>query len=153
MVMTDRDALSSPLSRIQRSLKLWLQVAVLVPTLITVSPLAIAGFAQEPPLSISQRTASWDGQLRMARLLNRDQAVTALVVQLDILNKPETTYANAVYQVYAQLDGQWTAVYTNAGARLINARSGGMALPPEVILLSQMQRSMSQAAYRGYRAL
>lgn len=143
--MTETERESIPLRhRAISPLLRCLNIAVLAPALMTLPPLAIAGLAQPTPTQISQRAALWDGELRMARLINPDQDVTALIVQLKILNKPETTYANAIYQVYAQINGQWVAVYTNAGARLVNARAGQMTLPPEVILMSDMQRLMDQ---------
>lgn len=122
-----------------------LKILGLIAALLAVHPLIeMPVLAQEPPIQISQRAAEWNGQLRVARLMNREQAITALVVQLEILDKPETTYANAIYQVYAQIDGRWEAVYTNTGARLVNASAGQITLQPEVVLLSDMQRLMDQ---------
>jgi hypothetical protein len=113
--------------------------------LSSIHPLATTTvLAQEQPLQISQRGAEWNGQIRVARLMNREQAITALVVQLEILDKPATTYANAIYQVYAQISGRWVSVYTNTGARLVNPSAGQITLQPEVILLSDMQRVMDQ---------
>jgi hypothetical protein len=126
------------------------KAAGLIAALMTLHPFAMMTVsAQEPPTQISQRTNAWDGQIRVARLINREQAITALVVQLEILDKPETTYANAIYQVFAKIAGRWMPVYTNTGARLVNASAGQITLQPEVILLSDMQRLMDQGVDWG----
>ncbi|HEY9621906.1 MAG TPA: hypothetical protein V6C78_16230 [Crinalium sp.] len=98
--------------------------------------------ATPAPLQISQRQQDWDGVLHVARLINARQEITALVMQLDLLNKPETTYANAVYQVFAWVNGDWKEIYTNTGARLITNDQGRFVLPPEVILVSDLQREL-----------
>ncbi len=113
------------------------------------STLFLSGYSPEvlanpTPLQISQRQQDWNATLQMARLVNVRQETTALVLQMDVLDKPETSYANAVYQIYALQNGRWTQIYTNTGARLISRANGRMALPPEVVLLSDLQRRLGQ---------
>lgn len=95
--------------------------------------------ATPAPIRISQRQQDWEGRLHTARLVNARQEISALVMQLDLLNKPETTYANAVYQVFAWTNGDWQEIYTNTGARLITNERGRFVLPPEVILVRDLQ--------------
>jgi hypothetical protein len=144
MLMNHQNALKRSHSPSQTVCQL-LKVAGLILVLSPLHPLAMmAASAQEQPTQISQRGTAWDGQIRVARLMNREQTITALVVQLEILDKPATTYANAIYQVYAQIGGRWVPVHTNTGARLVNASAGQITLQPEVILLSDMQRLMDR---------
>lgn len=119
-------------------------LALTVPTL-GISDYKLSAQATPAPIQISQRQADWDGVLRMARLVSNHREVTALVLQLDVLDKPETSYANAVYQVFArQRGGAWSAIYTNQGARLLSNSRGRVTLPSEVIQLSQLQTGLAQ---------
>lgn len=110
------------------------------------APVWASQAASTQPVQTAQaQTAEWNGVLNTARLSNSQQQITALVVQLDLWDKPETTYANASYQVYARINGQWQEVYTNLGSRTITNDAGHNVLPPEVILLSDMQNQMNPA--------
>ena len=116
---------------------------------LTIATLILGGYspqvwATSAPFQISQRQQHWDAVLRTARMVNENGAETALVLQLDVLDKPETSYANAVYQVFARLNGRWTEIYTNIGARLIASPSGHVTLPPEVVLLNDLERQIGQ---------
>jgi hypothetical protein len=95
-------------------------------------------------LTISQRQSDWEALLEVARLVNARQEVTDLVLQLDLLDKPETTYANAVYQVFARIDGRWEEIYTNIGARLITGQAGRVTLEPEVIPIQELRDRLEQ---------
>ncbi|MBK1989046.1 hypothetical protein A0J48_016115 [Sphaerospermopsis aphanizomenoides BCCUSP55] len=76
------------------------------------------------------RVRDWDCFFKVGRLNSNRKA---LVVQLDILKKPVTKYANVVYKVYARQNNQWVLFYTSTGARLIEKQSGKFFLQPEVI--------------------
>jgi len=80
--------------------------------------------ATPEPVIVAQRQGDWDANLQTARLMDDRQQITALVMQLDLLSKPETTYANAIYQLFANVNGRWTEIYTNTGARLITNHPG-----------------------------
>ncbi|MFM2431678.1 MAG: hypothetical protein RLZZ511_2891 [Cyanobacteriota bacterium] len=81
--------------------------------------------------------SSWRTTVHMARLTNNaDQ----LVMQVDVQDKPVTTYANAVYSLYAYHNRQWVQVYTNTGARLIRNERDRLVLSPEVIDCRKVQR-------------
>lgn len=82
-----------------------------------------------------QEVRGWRSYVSVARLVNSN----SLVMQLNVLNKPVTQYANAVYIVYARQNNQWVQVYTSTGARLIASQAGRVALQPEVIRLDQLQ--------------
>lgn len=96
---------------------------------------AIASSAQ-----VSQQQG-WKAALNIARLVTSRQD-SGLVLQLDILNKPQTSYANAVYQVFARRNSQWVQIYTSTGARLITSYAGQVTLAPEVISLSDLRRQL-----------
>lgn len=98
--------------------------------------------ADPAPLQISQRQQDWDSVLRLGRLVNARQQVTSLVMQLDVLEKPETSYANAVYQIFARQDGRWRLIYSSTGARLITNNQGRVTLEPEVISLDDLQDAL-----------
>lgn len=83
------------------------------------------------------RVKDWNTSLKLRRLANYNKK--ALVVHLDILEKPVTRYANAVYIVYARKNNNWVQVYTSTGARLIDKNAGRFFLQPEVIELSQLR--------------
>lgn len=73
-----------------------------------------------------QTQQDWTTQLSLARLTSARQG--GLLIQLKVLNKPLTRYANAVYQVYALQERNWVPLYTSMGARLIDNQNG--TLPP-----------------------
>jgi hypothetical protein len=89
---------------------------------------------------ISQQQ-SWNAVLKVARLVQTQQD-SSLVVQLGILDKPQTSYANAVYQVFARRNGQWVQIFTSSGARLISNNAGQTILAPEVISLNDLRRQL-----------
>lgn len=100
----------------------------------------LGGYAAQLPdiataTQISQTQQDWRAVLNVARLVSTNQ----LVLQLDVLDKPATSYANAVYMLYARRNSQWVPVYTNTGARLISKANGRVTLAPEVISLSDVQ--------------
>ncbi|MBT9313918.1 hypothetical protein [Leptothoe spongobia] len=91
----------------------------------------------------SQVTRAWDSVLHVARQTGSSQQNRNLVLQLEILNKPQTTYANVVYQVFARTrGGRWQEIYTNSGARLIESAGGKYILKSEVISLTQLEQEL-----------
>jgi hypothetical protein len=78
---------------------------------------------------------SWRTQVHLARLSSNQ-----LVMQVDIQDKPVTTYANAVYNLYAYHNNQWVQVYTNTGARLIRNQRARIVLAPEVVDCGKVSR-------------
>lgn len=85
-----------------------------------------------------QRQQDWQARLHVARLVSRNQ----LVVQLNVLDKPVTRYANAVYRVQARRNNRWVQIFTSTGARLIQNNNGQVALAPEVIDCNELQRTL-----------
>jgi hypothetical protein len=101
-------------------------------------------------VELSQNRSDWNSILRVARLLDDNQNITDLVLQLDVLDKPTTSYANAVYQVFARQDGgEWVEIYTNRGARLIPGDAGPVTLAPEVIPVSDLIEGLKQEFGNG----
>ncbi|MEO0396975.1 MAG: hypothetical protein AAF243_13455 [Cyanobacteria bacterium P01_A01_bin.137] len=91
----------------------------------------------------SQVTRIWESVLHVARQTGSSQQSRNLVLQLEILNKPQTTYANVVYQVFAKTrGGRWQEIHTNSGARLIEAAGGKYILKSEVISLAQLEQEL-----------
>ena len=119
-------------------------IALLSSTVVTgnILPMLASPIASPESTVYAQRQGDWDAELHMARLLDEDNNPTALVLQLDVDDKPDTTYANAVYQVFAKVSGRWTQIYTNTGARLIGGTGTGTLLPPEVIELVQLEEGL-----------
>jgi hypothetical protein len=83
------------------------------------------------------RNKDWNCLLKLGRLNKSNQR--ALVLQLDILEKPVTRYANVVYIVYARQNNRWVQFYTSSGSRLIEKRTGKFFLQPEVIDLNRLR--------------
>lgn len=91
-----------------------------------------------PAATASERQQGWNAALKVARLVQTNQ----LVLQMNVLNKPVTSYANAVYMVYARRNSQWVQVYTSQGARLIASGARSAILEPEVISISDLERQL-----------
>ncbi|NJL09948.1 MAG: hypothetical protein HC908_06500 [Calothrix sp. SM1_7_51] len=89
---------------------------------------------------VSYRQQGWETVLHVARMRTNNQ----LVLQMDVQNKPVTSYANAVYMVYARHNQKWVQVYTSRGARLIASQSRRVLLEPEIINLSDIQSRLGQ---------
>lgn len=85
-----------------------------------------------------QRQQDWQASLHVARLVSRNQ----LVVQLNVLDKPVTRYANAVYKVHARRNNRWVQIFTSTGSRLIRNDNGQVTLAPEVIDCNELQRTL-----------
>jgi hypothetical protein len=91
---------------------------------------------------LSQNQPGWEAAVKLGRLVSAGQEVTALIIQLNVLKKPETTYANAIYELFARQNDQWVSIYTSTGARTISSSALQVALEPEVIPLSQVRRGL-----------
>ncbi|MEA5551890.1 hypothetical protein VB713_13140, partial [Anabaena cylindrica UHCC 0172] len=83
------------------------------------------------------RNKDWSGLLQFGRLVNSNQR--GLVLQLNILEKPITRYANVVYTVYALQNNRWVQFYSSTGSRLIEKKSGRFSLQPEVIEFNKLR--------------
>ena len=101
--------------------------------------------AQQPTVAQPKvnQTQSWNSVLHVARYVGSNQRSRNLVMQLELLNKPQTTYANAVYQVFARTrGGEWQEIYTNRGARLIPGSNGKFVLESEVISIAVLEEEI-----------
>jgi hypothetical protein len=96
--------------------------------------------AQNGSALLTQRQKGWDTFLKMGSVFNAQQEAIGIIIQLDILEKPPTTYANAVYQLFTRRDGKWVSIYTSEGARLIENEAGQLSLEGEVIPITQVQQ-------------
>jgi hypothetical protein len=85
-----------------------------------------------------QQQQDWRASLHVARWTSRNQ----LVVQLNVVDKPITRYANAVYMVQARKGNRWVQIFTSTGARLITSANGQVTLAPEVIDCDALSRSL-----------
>ncbi|MBW4521796.1 MAG: hypothetical protein KME16_19110 [Scytolyngbya sp. HA4215-MV1] len=113
-------------------------IAVLTSTLLLSG--APAQMVSAAPLLISERQQDWNCALKVARLLNEEK----LIMQLDVLNKPQTKYANVVYQIFVRQENRWVEVFTNRGARLVANSTSRMILAPEVIDLKEVQKNIKK---------
>ncbi len=107
------------------------------PTPATQQPLLISK-KQRHPKEKQRHHKDWKAALHCARLTNANQ----LVLQLDLLDKPATNYANVAYFIYARRNDQWVQVFTSTGARLITNQAGRVTLAPEVFPIAEIQRRL-----------
>lgn len=80
------------------------------------------------------RYGNWKGLLKLGRLVKQN----ALVLQLDVLDKPITTSASVYYQVFARRSNRWVSVYRSTATQLV-ATAGRMSLQPFVIPVSSLR--------------
>ncbi len=120
-------------------------LCLLAATLTTASLLntidAIA--APSRPQIIAQVPQDWQTGVQLLRLLDNSGNLSSIGIFLDIANKPSTTYANAVYQLYVRRAGEWREVYTNSGARLLSKNAGRQFAAVEMISLSSLSEKIS----------
>ncbi|MBW4679777.1 MAG: S-layer homology domain-containing protein [Microcoleus vaginatus WJT46-NPBG5] len=106
----------------------------------------------EKPALLSQWQESWDTAVIMNPMITNQEA-TGFTIQLQVLNKPATTYANAVYQLFVRQNDRWVPVYTSTGARLLANEAGSVALEPEVIPITQLAKVLGNDANMSNLAL
>ena len=95
------------------------------------------------PQIVAQVPQDWQTGIQLLRLLDNSGNLSSIGILLDIANKPSTTYANAVYQLYVKRAGEWREVYTNSGARLLSKNAGRQSTVVEVISLSSLSEKIS----------
>jgi hypothetical protein len=95
-------------------------------------------FLQTAQAKTYHHQKNWKANLHLARLTQSNQ----LVMQMDIQDKPVTTYANAVYVLYAKQDSEWVQVYTSQGARLITNSMGRTVLASESVDCDQLKQKL-----------
>lgn len=128
-----------------KNLKVWkmLPIAAAILPLSLWGVPSLAASLAEPPLLLAE-IQGWDMSVSMEPLLNRNSEPVALTLNLKIRKKPATSYANVVYQLFAQKENNWVPVYTSTGARLIANTTGDIILDPEVIPLAQLRQALGQ---------
>ncbi len=104
-----------------------------------VTPQVLPAILTSPVQASASIQQNWLGQLQIARLTASNQ----LVLQLDVQDKPLTTYANAVYQIQARQGSEWVTVYTSQGARLLQNTSGRSVLAAEVVDCESIKRQLN----------
>jgi hypothetical protein len=77
----------------------------------------------------------WKGLLKVARLVSRD----ALVLQLDVLDKPVTQSAVAFYEIFVRRNNNWVSVYRTTTTQLITSSAGRVNLSPVVIPIRDLR--------------
>ncbi|WP_413171939.1 hypothetical protein [Anabaena azotica] len=87
------------------------------------------------------RVRDWNCLFKVGRLVNSNRK--ALVIHLDILEKPVTKYANVVYTVYARQNNRWVQFYSSTGSRLIEKKAGKFLLQPEIIEFNRLQGNIN----------
>ncbi len=120
-------------------------LCLLVATLTTASLLNTIDAIAAPSRSqiVAQVPQDWQTGVQLLRLLDNSGNLSSIGILLDIANKPSTTYANAVYQLYVRRSGEWREVYTNSGARLLSKNAGRQFAAVEMISLSSLSEKIS----------
>ncbi|WP_144052348.1 hypothetical protein [Anabaena sp. PCC 7108] len=77
------------------------------------------------------KVKDWDCFFNLGRLVNPNQK--ALVIHLEIVEKPATKYANVVYTVYTRKNNRWILVYNTTGSKKIEKKGKKYFVSPEVI--------------------
>lgn len=121
------------------SLSLLVATLASVPFISTLEAIA----APSVPQIVAQVPQDWQTGLRLLKLLDNSGNLSSIGILLDVANKPATTYANAVYQLYVRRSGEWREVYSNSGARLITKQAGRYFAPLETISLSSLSEKIS----------
>ncbi len=127
-------------SRFQKT-SLYLLAATLTSASFLSTIEAIA--APSVPQIVAQVPQDWQTGVQLLRLLDNSGNLSSIGILLDIANKPSTTYANAVYQLYVRRAGEWREVYTNSGARLLSKNAGRQFAAVEMISLSSLSEKIS----------
>ncbi|NUN66140.1 hypothetical protein HCU40_15590 [Pseudanabaena biceps] len=116
----------------------------LIPSLeASASTFKTSSVSSQVTSKVAQLSQDWQTGVRLLRLLDNSGNLSSIGILLDIANKPSTTYANAVYQLYVRRGGEWREVYTNSGARLLSKNAGRFTAPVEVIPLSLLSEKIS----------
>ncbi len=95
-------------------------------------------FIQTAQAKTYHHQKNWKAHLHLARLTQSNQ----LVMQMEIQDKPITTYANAVYVLYAKQNSEWVQIYTSQGARLITNSTGRTVLASEAVDCEQLKQKL-----------
>jgi len=95
------------------------------------------------PQIVAQVPQDWQTGVKLLKLLDNSGNLSSIGILFDIANKPTTTYANVVYQLYVSRAGEWREVYTNSGARQISKQAGRYFAPVESISLSSLSERIS----------
>jgi len=109
--------------------------------------------------SVRNRVDNWNCALKTARLVNQN----ALVLQLDVLERPTTGTASVFYETFVRRNNQWVSVYRTEATQLI-ASSRQVSLSPVVIPINQFGlgnvdlsrlelRTVAYANYSGQRVV
>ena len=114
---------------------------VLVSSALLGSCVGLPLYAISVPTQVAERQGDWDADLRLGRLA-KDGAVTDLVLQLNVAEKPGTTYANGVYQVFVLYEGDRYLVYSSRGARLMTADAGTVRVLPEMVAIANLHNTL-----------
>lgn len=99
--------------------------------------------APSVPQIVAQVPQDWQTGVKLLRLLDNSGNLSSIGILFDIANKPTTTYANVVYQLYVRRAGEWREVYTNSGARLLSKQAGRYFAPVESISLNSLSEKIS----------
>jgi len=104
--------------------------------------IAQGGVAAPSGAPQAQTLDGWRTTSQVVQLVNSSQQVTHLAILADVLERPDVSYANAVYQLYAYDRGEWKEVYTSQGSRLIPLEAGAIALSPELVPIETIREAL-----------
>jgi hypothetical protein len=112
-----------------------------------------------PVRSARNRVNNWNCLLRVARLVRQN----ALVLQLDVLDRPSVGSASVFYETFVRRNNRWVSVYRTSSMQLV-ASSSQVSLSPVVIPIHQLGlgnvdlsrlelRTVAYASYGGQQVV
>jgi hypothetical protein len=96
----------------------------------------------KPIPKVAQATQEWNAGMRLLRVFDDRGNFLGIGIQLDVLNKPFTKYANVVYQLSVGKEGRWLDLYSSVGARLLPKAAGSLAPAIEIISIDEIANQL-----------
>ncbi|MEE3719637.1 hypothetical protein V2H45_23120 [Tumidithrix elongata RA019] len=87
---------------------------------------------------VAQNSQAWNTGVRLLRVFDNSGRFLGIGIQLDVLNKPVTKYANVVYQLSVGREGRWVDLYSSTGARLLPKTAGSLTPPVEIVSIDEI---------------
>ena len=66
--------------------------------------------APSVPQIVAQVPQDWQTGVKLLKLLDNSGNLSSIGILFDVLNKPNTNYANVVYQLYVRRAGEWLSL-------------------------------------------
>jgi hypothetical protein len=99
------------------------------------------GISNQIPI-VAQASQEWNVGPRLFRVFDNNGNFLGIGIQLNVLNKPVTKYANVVYQLSVGKEGRWLDLYSSVGARLLPKTAGSLFAPVEIISINEIANQL-----------